>query len=50
MEIDGRCHIGEIFCFVAFPRLRNLIQNVGCPVPAENQHKMIQTNQPMEKK
>lgn len=42
--------VGAIFYFVAVPRLRNLIQNVGRPIPTDNQHKAIQTPQPSEKK
>jgi len=42
--------VGAIFYFVAVPRLRNLIQNVGRPIPMNNQHEAIQTNQPSEKK
>jgi len=42
--------VGAIFYFVAVPRLRNLIQDVGRPIPMNNQHEVIQTNQPSEKK
>jgi len=42
--------VGAMFYFVAMPILRNLVRNVGRPIPANNQHDVILTNQPLEQK